>query len=100
MESVQDLLRLGNTLEDCLYRNDLKRKHEAEETECAKKVRTVNCLDYTDYLARVGSFTDPCWARYVLPAKCSLLPQHLARHGWLAKTVAGDARFVQCTSCR
>ena len=54
METVQDLLSLGNTLEDCVYKNDLKRKHEDEETQSPKKARTVNCLDYTDYLARVG----------------------------------------------
>ena len=100
MESVQDLLSLGNILEDCVYRNDLKRKHEEDQVPSPKKARTVNCLDYTEYLARVGSFTDPCWSRHVLTSGCSLLPQHLARHGWLARTVEGDARFVQCTSCR
>ena len=106
MESVQDLLSLGNILEDCVYRNDLKRKHEAdsepsgEEVQPGKKARTVNCLDYSAYLARVGSFTDSCWSRHALPASCSLLPHHLARHGWQARTVEGDARFVQCTSCR
>ena len=100
MESVQDLLSLGNILEDCVYKNDLKRKHEDEEVQSPKKARTVNCLDYSDYLARVGSFTAPCWSRQVLPARCSLLPHHLARHGWAARTVDGDARFVQCTSCR
>ena len=100
MESVQDLLSLGNILEDCVYKNDLKRKHDGEEDQSGKKARTVNCLDYSDYLARVGSFTAPCWASHVLPSRCSLLPHHLARHGWLARTVEGDARFVQCISCR
>ena len=100
MESVQDLLSLGNILEDCVYKNDLKRKHEEDQVPTPKKARTVNCLDYTEYLARVGSFTDSSWCRHALPARCSLLPHHLARHGWQAKTVGGDARFVQCLSCR
>ena len=102
MESVQDLLSLGHILEDCVYKNDLKRKHEDEvqSVESPKKARTVNCLDYSEYLARVGSFTDPCWWRQVLPARSSLLPQHLARHGWTARRVEGDPMWVQCTSCR
>ena len=106
MESVQDLLSLGNILEDCVYRNDLKRKHEddsvsiSDPAQSPKKARTVNCLDYAAYLARVGSFTDSYWCRHALPSRCFLLPHHLARHGWQARTVEGDARFVQCTSCR
>ena len=102
MESISDLHNLGNILEDFVYKNDLKRKYEEEppSLESPKKARTVNCLDYGDYLARVGSFTDFCWTRSVLPSSCLLLPQHLARYGWVARTVSGDGRFVQCSSCR
>jgi len=103
MESIQDLHNLGNTLEDFVYKNDLKRKHEEDQVptvQSPKKARTVNCLDYDHYLARVGSFTDSCWSTNVLTSSCPLLPQHLARHGWVAKTQAADARFVQCNSCR
>ena len=105
MESIQDLHRIGNILEDFVYKNDLKRKHEEDKVPSSpvhsiKKPRTVNCLDYDQYLARVATFTDSCWSRNVLNSSCPLLPQHLARYGWQAKTVSGDARFVQCSSCR
>ena len=103
MESVQDLHNLGNILEDFVCRNDLKRKHERDEGPTAqtpKKTRTVNCLDYEDYLERVGTFTHSCWSRNVLSSHCLLLPQHLARYGWIAKSVSGDGRFVVCISCR
>ena len=36
MESVQDLLSLGNILENCVYKNDLKRKHDDEEDQSPK----------------------------------------------------------------
>ena len=103
MNSVEDLHKLGSLFEDFVYKRDLKRKRVDDDivTEASpKKVKTVHSLDYESYKERVSSFTDPSWCLYSHESCCFLLPQHLARYGWVSKNTPGQERFLQCVSCR
>ena len=103
MNSIEDLHKLGSLFEDFVYRKDLKRKQlddDSSDHPVTKKARAVHSLDYDSYKERVSSFSDPSWCQYSHVSSCYLLPQHLARYGWVAKNMPDQDRFVQCVSCR
>ena len=106
MNSVEDLHQLGNLFEDFVYKKDLKRK-QIEEVDSvyqhsSKKSKKVHSLDYEAFKERVRSFADPSCCLHTHPAPCNLLPQNLARYGWVARDVEDkeQKRFVKCISCR
>ena len=106
MNSVEDLHKLGNLFEDFVYKKDLKRK-QIDEVDSLyqhspKKSKKVHSLDYEAFKERVRSFADPSWCLYTHPASCNLLPQNLARYGWVARDIEDkeQKRFVKCISCR
>ena len=105
MNSVEDLHKLGNLFEDFVYKKDLKRKQIEEESvyqHSQKKSKKVHSLDYAAFKERVRSFADPSWCLHIHPASCSLLPQNLARYGWVARNLEEkeQERLVKCISCR
>ena len=106
MNSVEDLHMLGNLFEDFVYKKDLKRKR-SDETESgfqhsSKKSKKIHSLDYEAYKERVQTFADPSWCLHFHPLSCNLLPQNLARYGWVARACVDkeERRFVKCISCQ
>ena len=97
---------MGNLFEDFVYKKDLKRKLIDEVDSpfqlSPKKSKKVHSLDYEAFKERVRSFADPSWCSHTHPSSCNLLPQNLARYGWVATDVEDteQQRFVKCVSCR